>query len=157
MLVKHPRRFRVLFVCIGNACRSPMAESIARRDVRDIIEPSSAGLFPLGRVSDLTEKTLKANGYSVEGLSSKPVRTAALRDVDLIVNLSGMSLDGLFDNDFQPAPHSACGDQPNVEEWEIADPYGSTPATYQEIFRQLQGHVRQLAKRLRALDRSAKA
>jgi protein-tyrosine-phosphatase len=134
-----------------------MAESIARRDMRDIIEPASAGLFPLGKLTDLTEKTLKANGYSVDGLSSKPVRSAALRDVDLIVNLSGMSLDGLFDNDFRPAPYSACGNRPNVEEWDIADPYGSTPATYQEIFRQLQGHVGQLGKRLRALDRSAKA
>jgi protein-tyrosine-phosphatase len=134
-----------------------MAESIARRDVRDIVEPSSAGLFPLGKLTDLTERTLTANGYSIEGLSSKPVRTAALRDVDLIVNLSGMSLDGLFDDDFRSAPHSACGNRPNVEEWDIADPYGSTPATYQEVFRQLQGHVRQLAKRLRGLDRSAKA
>ena len=134
-----------------------MAESIARRDVRDIIEPSSAGLFPLGKLTDLTEKTLKANGYPIEGLSSKPVRSATLRDVDLIVNLSGMSLEGLFDNDFRAAPHLACGNRPNVEEWDIADPYGSTPATYQEIFRQLQGHVEHLAKRLRALDRSAKA
>jgi protein-tyrosine-phosphatase len=134
-----------------------MAESIARRDVRDIIEPSSGGLFPLGKLADLTEKTLKANGYSIEGLSSKPIRSAALRDVDLIVNLSGASLDGLFENDVRPSPQSACGNRPNVEEWEIADPYGSTPATYQEIFRQLQGHVRALAKRLRASDRCAKA
>jgi protein-tyrosine-phosphatase len=134
-----------------------MAESIARRDVRDIIEPSSAGLFPLGKLAELTEKTLTANGYSVDGLASKPVRRAPLRNADLIVNLSGLSLDGLFENDFGPSPQPACGNRPNVEEWDIADPYGSTPATYQEIFRQLRSHVRQLAKRLRALDRSAKA
>jgi protein-tyrosine-phosphatase len=134
-----------------------MAESIARHDVRDIIEPSSAGLFPLGKLPDLTEKTLKANGYSIEGLSSKPIPTAALRNVDVIVNLSGISLDGLFENDFGRSSQPPCGNRPNVEEWEIADPYGSTPATYQEILRQLQGHVRELAKRLRASDRSAKA
>jgi len=38
------RKYRVLFVCIGNACRSPMAEAIAHREAAEVIEPASAGL-----------------------------------------------------------------------------------------------------------------
>ena len=43
-------KFVVLFVCLGNACRSPMAEAIARSDTWDVIEPMSAGIMPLGFV-----------------------------------------------------------------------------------------------------------
>ena len=50
-------RVRVLFVCVGNACRSPMAEAIARYDAADVMEPSSAGLSPLGYLAELTKQT----------------------------------------------------------------------------------------------------
>ncbi|MGC1580579.1 MAG: hypothetical protein WA766_03800, partial [Candidatus Acidiferrales bacterium] len=49
---------RVLFVCIGNSCRSPMAEALARHSASDVIEAASAGISPLGRVADLTRKIL---------------------------------------------------------------------------------------------------
>ena len=48
----HPRvprrRKRVLFICVGNSCRSPMAEALARHLAADVIEPQSAGISPLG-------------------------------------------------------------------------------------------------------------
>jgi protein-tyrosine-phosphatase len=142
--MKPPSRFRVLFVCIGNACRSPMAESIARRDAADIIEPSSAGLYPLGRVSLGTEEVLLANGYSVDELSSKPLRSEAIKNADLIINLSGERRELIFD------------DPSRVEDWKVADPYGEDPAIYQRILEEIEGRVRLLASRLREGDRSAK-
>lgn len=49
---------RVLFVCTGNACRSPMAEALARHFVPDVIAASSAGLAPLGYISSPTVAVL---------------------------------------------------------------------------------------------------
>ena len=40
---------RVLFVCIGNACRSQMAEAFARAYGSDILTVRSAGLAPAAR------------------------------------------------------------------------------------------------------------
>lgn len=136
-------RFRVLFVCIGNACRSPIAESVARRDAADIIEASSAGLYPLGRLSEGTKETLLANGYSVDELFSKPLRREALENADLIINLSGERCELVFDDPFK------------VEDWKVADPYGEDPATYQRILEEIEGRVRLLASRLREDGRSA--
>ena len=54
------KKLRVLFVCLGNACRSPMAEAIASHDASDVLEASSAGLYPLGEIPDETQETLRA-------------------------------------------------------------------------------------------------
>ena len=43
MRMTEKRKVRVLFVCIGNACRSPMAEAIARQDADELLEVQSAG------------------------------------------------------------------------------------------------------------------
>ena len=96
--VKHS----VLFVCVGNACRSPMAESIARQIASEIIEASSAGLYPLGHLPDATEKTLIANGYSIEGLASKPLLRADMENADLIINMSGQPLGNCSTTATQP-------------------------------------------------------
>ena len=145
-----PQRFRVLFICIGNACRSQLAESIARRHAPDIIEPRSAGLRPLGFLPELTTQTLLANNCSIERLSSKPIRLEELQNADLIVNLSGLPLEMAFNGRFTPATPS-CEMGENVEEWDIADPYGANASLYQQIFREIEERVQQLAGRLRAL------
>lgn len=142
-------KLRVLFVCLGNACRSPMAESIARQHASDILEPSSAGLQPLGRIAPLTEQTLLANGYPVDHLESKPLTSEALRDTDLIINLSGTSLDRLYD--LSAESHA------KVEQWDIEDPYGEDPATYQRILEEIESRVLLLAARLRAQQQKATA
>lgn len=144
-------RLRVLFVCIGNACRSPMAESIARREADDVIEPASAGLYPLGHLPENTLSTLVKNCYSTEGLSSKCISREAVNCADLIVNLSGTSIDHLFSS----GP-SQLRDNQRVENWDVPDPYGEEPSTYQKILEDIEFRVIRLANRVRA-GRSAHA
>jgi len=135
-------KVRVLFVCIGNACRSPMGEAIARKEATDVIEPSSAGLYPLGMIPEMTRKTLEANGYPTDSIASKGLRGFSPIDADLIVNMSGFEL-----------PRGSSGHE-NVEEWGVADPYGEDHAIYQKILEDIQGRVRELAQRLRESRRT---
>jgi arsenate reductase (thioredoxin) len=132
-------RVRVLFVCIGNSCRSPMAESIALRDAADLIDTASAGLSPLGIVQKLTLQTLQANGYPTDGLYSKPILNDAWSDADLVINMSGCPRERAF----------ARGDWQKVEDWNVEDPYGSDPAVYQRIFEDIRTRIDALAARLR--------
>lgn len=134
-----PTRLRVLFVCIGNSCRSPMAESIALRDAADLIDTASAGLSPLGIVQKLTLQTLQLNGYPTEGLYSKPILNDAWSDADLVINMSGYPRDRAF----------ARGDWRKVEDWDVEDPYGSDQAVYQRIFEDIRTRIDALAVRLR--------
>jgi protein-tyrosine-phosphatase len=141
--VAEDKRKRVLFVCWGNCCRSPMAEAIARLDAADVIEASSAGLAPLSFVAGVTIKTLTANGYSADELESKPVRHSAIEAADIIINMSGWSRELAFE------------DASKVEDWDVEDPYGSDGALYQRICEDIQHRVAELADRLRRSQKAA--
>ena len=133
------QRAKVLFVCIGNSCRSPMAEAIAWKDASAEIEASSAGLAPLGFVAEMTTQTLLKNGYAVEGLASKPISSGAWESADIVINMSGRPKEFVFRN--LPGYFK-------VEDWEIVDPYGD-PEQYQKTYEKIQRRVAELAQRLR--------
>ena len=127
----------MLFVCVGNACRSPMAEAIARYDAADVIEPSSAGLSPMGSIAEQTKQTLILNGYTASGLTSDVLTREAADAADIIINMTGQLVDEAF------------WDQAKVEDWMVQDPYGAAPETYQRVFEGIKRRVDQLAKGLR--------
>jgi arsenate reductase (thioredoxin) len=139
----HKGKTRVLFVCIGNACRSPMGEAIAKQDAGDVIEATSAGLYAMGTIPEMTQTTLGKNGYSANGLWSKGLREIESADVDLVINLSGYERAQALEKFVQ------------VENWEVSDPYGADDATYQRILEQIRGRVKELAQRLRKEQRAA--
>jgi len=122
---------------MGNACRSPMAEVISRRDAADIIDPSSAGVSPLGNIPALTAQTLSTNNYPCLDLTSDPITREAWEAADIVVNMSGIPKHKLFFN------------SQKVEDWEVPDPYGADPILYQTIFEDIQKRVAALADRLR--------
>jgi arsenate reductase (thioredoxin) len=139
----HKGKTRVLFVCIGNACRSPMGEVIARKEANDVIEASSAGFYPMGMIPEMTQTTLERNGYSAKGLRSKGLREIVSEEIDLVVNLSGYKRAQSLEKFMQ------------VENWEVSDPYGADEATHQRILEEIRGRVRELAERLRQKRRAA--
>lgn len=122
---------------MGNSCRSPMAEAIARQDSADVIEPSSAGLAPLGFVAEMTKATLVANGYPTEGLDSKPISGEAWKAADLVINMSGRPRERAF-REFG-----------KVEDWDIEDPHGDDPDVYQRTCEDIRQHVAALTAKLR--------
>jgi len=138
-------RVRVLFVCVGNACRSPMAEAIARYDAADVMEPSSAGLSPLGYLAELTKQTLMKNGYSTDGLTSSILTRAATEAAELIINMTGRSRENIFRG------------LEKVEDWIVQDPYGEDPETYQRVFEGIRRRVNQLVLSLRGKRMSQRA
>jgi protein-tyrosine-phosphatase len=114
-----------------------MAEAIARYDAADVIEAHSGGISPLGFVAELTRKTLTAQGYSAERLTSDALTREACDAADIIINMSGLPFDQWF------------GNQEKVEDWMVQDPYGCEPETFQRVLEGIKRRVDQLAKGLR--------
>lgn len=82
----------LLFVCLGNSCRSIMAEGLARHLAGDQLPVGSAGLEPLGYVAPLTLEVLAEIGVPTHGLYSKDLREVNLKDFGLLVNLTTQPL-----------------------------------------------------------------
>src|ERR1700730_8183704 len=131
-------RTKVLFLCIGNACRSQMAEAIARHSASDVIEPSSAGLVPFGQTPDTTLTVLRERGFSAEGQTSKPLRSEDMSEADIVINMTGRSGATIFTEA-----------ETKVEDWDVGDPYGFNLVVYREIRDQIEARVEDLARRLR--------
>ena len=111
-----------------------MAEAIARVLGGDMVDARSAGISPLGWVSQQTNDTLKALGYSVDGLSSKGLDEVDLEGVDIVLSLLG-------DRGLDYVPHSIGGRR---EAWAITDPFGEDDEIYLEVARDLERRIRVL-------------
>ncbi|MCM1152370.1 MAG: low molecular weight phosphotyrosine protein phosphatase [Muribaculum sp.] len=94
--------FRILFVCLGNICRSPAAQGVMqdivdKRCLSDRFVIESAGLYG-GHAGDLPDKRMRVHafqrGYRLEHRST-PVRMSDFEDYDLIVAMDDSNFDNL--------------------------------------------------------------
>lgn len=86
------QRKRILFVCVGNACRSQMAEGFARTYGNDVIIPASAGLHPASGMVDDTIHAMDERGINIRDHFPKTIRHLGRATFDLVVNISGFSI-----------------------------------------------------------------
>jgi arsenate reductase (thioredoxin) len=83
---------RVLFVCIGNSCRSQMAEGFARAYGADVMRAASAGVAPALMVAADTRRAMKEKNISLDDHFPKSLEQLGKAQFDLIVNMSGVEL-----------------------------------------------------------------
>lgn len=101
---------RVLFVCIGNACRSQMAEGFARAYGSDVIVPASAGLAPAMGVMRDTKRAMAEKQIDLTDHFSKSIRHLGRAQFDLVINMSGSGI-----------PEDLAS-RAKVVEWDVDDP-----------------------------------
>src|SRR5438093_2582970 len=87
-----PVKKRVLFVCIGNSCRSQMAEAFARAYGSDVLVPASAGLSPAMMVAPHTARAMADKNIEMAAHFPKGLRHVARAEFDLVINMSGADL-----------------------------------------------------------------
>ena len=115
---------KILFVCTGNTCRSPMAAAMWRRMGG---EAESAGLrAPSGAwASDNSVRVMDEEGIDLRGHRSSPVTADLLRWADLVYCMTeehAWRL-GMFFPSF--------GDKVRVMPVEVPDPYGGEEEDYE--------------------------
>lgn len=116
------RPLNILFVCVGNSCRSQMAEALANHLGNGRVRAWSAGSAPLGRIAPGTEEVLAEKGLSLDGHWSKGLDDVPVKDMDVVV---GMGCEVVC-----PVPPGFKG---RVIEWNIPDPFGRGLESFRSV------------------------
>ncbi|HZS46492.1 MAG TPA: arsenate reductase ArsC [Blastocatellia bacterium] len=122
---------KILFVCIGNACRSPMAEGFARHHGGNLIEAHSAGVYPYGQICEETIKVMKERGIDITKQRSKGISEYVLRDFDLIVSMAPMPL-----SDWQGSVGEIY--------WDVHDPFRQSLKEFRKVRDEIEQKVKSL-------------
>lgn len=125
---------RVLFLCIGNSCRSPMAEGLAAKYGSDVMRAESAGLSPIHRVDPLSIKVMQERNIDISNAFPKGPDVVDAHSFDLIVNMSGSRMPSL---------------RVPIEEWSIPDPIGQDEDAFRKTADLLEQQVMRLVLQLR--------
>lgn len=83
---RKPGPYRLLFVCTGNACRSPMAEGFARHYGMGRIEVSSAGIAP-AELNRRAVQVMSEVNIDITHHQSKRLEDVSIQEMDLVVTL----------------------------------------------------------------------
>lgn len=131
---------KILFVCIGNSCRSQMAEGFARKYGADVLEPYSAGLAPAQIVQPLTKKVMLDKNIDIEKQWPKEITSLPLQQFDLLINMSGAKLPERI-----AIP---------IRDWKVEDPIGRPEEVYTAVRDQIEQLVMRLILELRRETKS---
>ena len=155
--------FRLLFVCLGNICRSPTAEGVMRHVVaeagmQDEVELDSAGTgsWHVGSAPDeRASAAAGARGVTLAG-AARQVRPQDFEDFDLILAMDAANLrdlralaggedDGKIRllREFDPAT-AGSGDL------DVPDPYYGAPGGFEEVLDLVEAACRGLLEEIRA-------
>jgi protein-tyrosine-phosphatase len=147
---------RVLFVCTGNTCRSPLAAVALRAELGDDaahVEVLSAGTAtsPGQPASEGSRRVAAADGFDLSGHRSRAVTAELAGAADLVIVMS----------EAHRAALSALGvpqhkvhilsewPEPGEPELPVFDPFGASFEAYEECWRRLRRHARRIASPVR--------
>jgi protein-tyrosine phosphatase len=149
----------VLFVCLGNICRSPLAEAGFRREAERLgldVEADSAGTgdWHVGAAPDRRSIAVAArNGVDIASLRARQVGPADFRRFDHIVALDRANLDHL--RRMRPAGARAelsllLDHVPGREGEAVADPYYGEAGDFDRAWADSAAGAAGLARRIAA-------
>jgi protein-tyrosine phosphatase len=141
IMAKH----RILFVCLGNICRSPMAEGIFRRaaedqGVLDLFEIDSAGLghWHVGQAPDpRAQNAVRNRGIDISGQSARQVEHDDFARFDLLLAMDGQNYQELVELAPSDARHKIrllLDFAPQAAATDVPDPFFGGPAGFDHAF-----------------------
>jgi len=157
----HAEPFRLLFVCTGNTCRSPMAEAIARHRAAERgwgqVEVRSAGIaaFDGSPASGGSLRAAAANGLDLSTHASTLLTLEEVAWADLILTMSPSHLAravelGAGDRAALLTAFAA-GEPEAPGAGAIPDPVGGPDEEYAETYRRLDELVEKVMDRIAAV------
>lgn len=136
---------KIVFVCTGNTCRSPMAEGLARQIFGSEIQVESMGLaaWEGAEASSQAVTVMEERGIDLSSHRARPIVPEALAEADWIIpmtNAHGAQLKAAF-------PELAAKIKP-LGAWskdgplvDIKDPWGGSVEVYRDCALQIEKYL----------------
>ncbi len=131
---------KILFVCFGNAHRSPLAEALLKK-LRPDLEVDSAGIHIAIPIAEEAREYLKKEN-AVQYLKKFPeaLESKQLAEYDLIVTMEPRHKNAVL------AQCQECENK--IVAWNVEDPYFRSPIYVEKIYQQIKEKVTELANSL---------
>jgi protein-tyrosine phosphatase len=161
---------RILFVCMGNICRSPTAEGVMRALLeraglgeRFALDSAGTGAWHVGSPPDARARaTARARGYTLEG-SARQVSSEDFVDFDLLLAMDRENLEELLRlasdeeqrakvrllREFDPASAASGAGAGSLE---VPDPYFGAGGGFEEVLDQVEAACAGLVEQIRSRE-----
>jgi len=135
-------RRRILFVCYGNICRSPMAAGIAAKRLAGRVEAASAGIAAAGGPPSDDAILVMKLVYEVD-ISGHVAKSIADYDLKLFDDVVAMDL-AIYSylKNLRAVPEE------RLSGWDIEDPLGRGYDAYKEAAGKIERRLEQMISRL---------
>lgn len=157
--------YRICCVCLGNICRSPMAEVVLRAELVQaglaaevVVDSAGTGGWHVGqRMYPGARAQLERSGYDGGAHRARQFEAPWLAERDLVLAMDAGNLADLqrlapyYPNDPQvSAPYRLrlFGEVAGLGDVDVPDPYGGTPADFARVLAMLQKGMATLVARL---------
>lgn len=94
------KKLSVLFVCLGNICRSPLADAVFQHKINEAglaeqvtVDSAGTGDWHIGREADPRSQAVgKENGYDLSALRARQVSTVDFEHFDIVLAMDKKNL-----------------------------------------------------------------
>jgi len=136
---------KILFVCLGNICRSPLAEGIMlhlneKNQLGLVIDSAGTANYHVGEAPDKrTIANAKKNGVDLSSLRARQFKIADFREFDKIYVMDKSNMNNVLalakdENDIKKVDLLLNLSHPNTHT-EVPDPYYGGEAGFEAVFK----------------------
>jgi protein-tyrosine phosphatase len=140
-------RKRIVVVCYGNICRSPLAEALLKRALREarldrgyLVRSAGVGAQPGTPAARGTLEAAQERGLDLAAHRARRLSLEMAREADILIAL----------DEVVEAEIAILAGDLQVVLWAVDDPYGGPPEAYQRAAEEIAAHVEQFVDELRA-------
>jgi protein-tyrosine phosphatase len=135
---------KILMVCLGNICRSPVAEGIMRKKIREkkldaIVDSAGTSNYHIDEAPDQrSQKNALANGVDISNLRGRQFSEKDFNDFDMIFTMDISNYNNviaLAKSEVEKNKVSLILNHlENIKDKEVPDPYFGGEAGFQLVF-----------------------